>query len=109
VSYPSLTNSNIILNGLTPSTPYEWYVRSNYPPSGSSPWAGPIAFITLNPGLPYPWTENFESGLVNLVSDPSSNAPWAVTAVLASQGVQSVRNAYQANNRNILVTSSVFD
>jgi hypothetical protein len=109
VSYPSLTNSNIILNGLTPSTPYEWYVRSNYPPSGSSPWAGPIAFITLNPGLPYPWTENFESGLVNLVSDPSSNTPRAVTAVLASQGVQSVRNAYQANNRNILVTSSVFD
>ncbi len=100
--------STLPIGGLTPNTPHDWFVRSNYV-TATTPWAGPASFVTLPPGLPYPWQEDFEAGWVNLVSDPASSLPWTLDASLFSSGVQSAWNAYAANNSNILITSNTFD
>lgn len=109
IFYPGIVTNPYNLIGLTPGTSYDWYVRSSYGVAATSPWAGPCNFTTLAPNLPYPWSENFEAGFVNLVNDPVSNTPWNIHAVFYSEGVQSAHNAYQASNTNILVTSSTFD
>ncbi|MCB5247986.1 MAG: C10 family peptidase, partial [Candidatus Cloacimonetes bacterium] len=95
--------------GLMPSTPYDWFVRSDYGSGVYSPWSGPVQFTTLSLGLPYPWFEPFEAGFTNLVNDPANITPWLLDNTLFSEGVQSAWNAYQANDTNILVTSNTFD
>lgn len=105
--FPGLPTPSFFLGGLSPNTPYDWYVRSDYG-LYFSPWSGPVQFTTLSAGLPYPWSENLEAGFVNLVSDPASNTLWTLDTNLFSQGLQSTRNIYQASNTNILVTSASF-
>ena len=57
------TINNIIvehqtINGLSPSTDYDWYVRSDCGANGNSIWAGPFSFTT---SASLPWFEDFES------------------------------------------------
>ena len=57
------TISNILvehhtINGLSPSTDYDWYVRSDCGANGNSIWAGPFSFTT---SASLPWFEDFES------------------------------------------------
>jgi len=105
--FPGVMNPFTVM-GLTPGTPYDWYVRSDYGSMICSPWAGPANFTTQSAGLPYPWSETFEAGFVNLVNAAGNITPWALNTTLFSEGVQSAHNAYQASNTNILTTSSSF-
>jgi|GEM_PF-1733406 len=106
---PGILMNPFNLMGLTPGTSYDWYVRSNYFMIATSPWAGPCNFTTQSAGLPYPWSENFENGFVNLVNAAGNNVPWTLNTTLFSEGVQSAHNAYTASNTNILSTISAFD
>ena len=49
------------INGLSPSTDYDWYVRSDCGVNGNSVWAGPFSFTTLPAIVSTPWSEDFES------------------------------------------------
>ncbi|MFO7660069.1 MAG: C10 family peptidase, partial [Candidatus Cloacimonadaceae bacterium] len=97
------------LMGLISGTTYDWYVRSDYGLMAYSAWAGPANFTTQSAGLPYPWSENFEAGFVNLVNAAGNLTPWTLNTTLCSEGVQSAHNAYGVSNSNLLVTSSFFD
>ncbi|MFQ3237732.1 MAG: hypothetical protein ACI9NI_000001, partial [Olleya marilimosa] len=48
------TNAPYQATGLTPSTPYEVYVRANCGTEGYSIWIGPVNFTTLNTPPPAP-------------------------------------------------------
>jgi hypothetical protein len=51
ISNPGSTTNMIVVGGLTPSTTYDFYVRSNCSANGYSSWAGPYTFTTLAPGV----------------------------------------------------------
>lgn len=105
---PGIPVNPFNIGGLLPSTSYDWYVRSDYGSMVYSAWAGPCNFTTLSPALPYPWSETFEAGFVNLVNAAGNNVPWTLNTTLFNEGVQSAHNAYTASNTNILTTSSSF-
>ncbi|PWI30969.1 hypothetical protein DI383_05915 [Flavobacteriaceae bacterium LYZ1037] len=53
------------LTGLTPNTPYEYYVRKDCGNSDYSVWVGPIAFNTpCEANTAFPVEEGFESGVL---------------------------------------------
>jgi len=54
---PNVTN-NYVLNGLTQSTDYSFYVRSSCGEDGVSVWRGPYNFTTQTV-VPSPWYEGF--------------------------------------------------
>ena len=110
VYLPMIPSHPFPLPNLQQGTSYDWYVRSFYPSVNvSSPWAGPGNFTTQGtPNLPYPWSENFEAGFVNMLNDPANNTLWSLDNTLFSGGAQSAWNAYQGNNTNILVTTHSF-
>jgi len=57
------TTSPVRLTGLTPSTPYTYYVRANCGGTQST-WIGPYNFTTLQSATNMPFTDNFESNTV---------------------------------------------
>ena len=57
-----LTTNPFILNGLTPSTDYSFYVESVCSSSDSSTWAGPYNFTTNCSAYTAPFIENFDGG-----------------------------------------------
>jgi hypothetical protein len=48
--------------GLTDSNAYEFYVRADCNPNGTSTWVGPFAFVTLCTTFTAPYTQDFENG-----------------------------------------------
>jgi hypothetical protein len=58
----TVTTNPAPIAGLTPSTVYQYYIRSVCSPTDSSPWSGPHTFTTsCAPITTFPWTENFDS------------------------------------------------
>jgi gliding motility-associated-like protein len=57
------TTSPVRLTGLTPSTPYTYYVRANCGDLNSN-WIGPYNFTTLQAATGMPFADDFESGTV---------------------------------------------
>jgi hypothetical protein len=56
---PGVTSA--IITGLTPNTPYTYYVQSNCGGSSLSPWSAPGSFSTTCVAVTsLPWTEGFE-------------------------------------------------
>ena len=53
------------LTGLTASTPYYFWIRSNCNGTDKSSWAGSGTFTTPCAAASIPWTEGFESGYTN--------------------------------------------
>ena len=51
-SNPASGTTMTFVGNLTPSTAYDFYVRSNCGANGYSTWAGPFTFTTLAPGAP---------------------------------------------------------
>ena len=49
------------VTGLTDTNNYEFYVRADCGPNGTSIWAGPFAFTTACPAIAAPYTEDFET------------------------------------------------
>jgi hypothetical protein len=104
-----VTKPYTLLN-LSPSTPYDWYVRADNGLSKAvSPWAGPSSFTTLADPLSFPVLEGFEAGLVKFVNPAGNTVNWTLSTALYSEGAQSTRNIYGATNTNRLQTSSYFD
>lgn len=107
---PMLPMNPFPLGGLQAGTSYDWYVRSFYNPLTVSAWAGPANFSTAgSTQLPYPWSENFEAGLGNMVNAAGNVSSWNINTTLASEGTQSVRNAYLANANEIFTCAFSFD
>lgn len=59
--------SPYILNGLTPSSVYDFYVRKNCGVGDSSVWAGPFAFNTVFTSVDPTYTESFENDTLPFV------------------------------------------
>ena len=56
------TNSNpYILSSLTPSTGYDWYVRSSCGGGNYSEWSGPVSFTTPCTPTSLPYFQDFEN------------------------------------------------
>ena len=53
----------VAITGLTPSTPYTYYVRQNCGINQST-WIGPYNFTTFQAAAPMPFADNFESATV---------------------------------------------
>ena len=61
-SFNGLLTQHKTLNGLSNSTDYDWYVRSDCGANGNSIWQGPFSFTThCNTIANVPWTENFDA------------------------------------------------
>ena len=56
-----LTSSNVMVNGLTPNTCYDVYIKDSCGATGVSPWAGPFTFCSLCSAFNTPITEGFEN------------------------------------------------
>lgn len=52
------------LNGLTPQTSYDFYVRQNCGVDGVSTWTGPFSFTTLCLSTTVPYTQDFNTAVV---------------------------------------------
>lgn len=78
------------LSDLTPSTPYQWYVRSNYDDLEYSPWAGPHTFTTQMTPFPVD-TENYVQNFDSVVV-PAMPTGWTIVNA-NSDGVMWVTNA----------------
>jgi hypothetical protein len=51
-SHPDVAAHPLVVNGLEPSTAYEFYVMADCGDAGTSDWAGPFAFTTAPPAVP---------------------------------------------------------
>lgn len=100
-----------LLTGLTPSTTYKYYVRTDCGTEGLSAWAGPYTFTTACPSVTsYPWTEGFESVTIpalpacwfkengDYITTNNANSTYDADA---HTGGQFLREAYSATNEYI--------
>ncbi|GAA4039582.1 hypothetical protein GCM10022388_00080 [Flavobacterium chungnamense] len=70
------TTFSVGLTGLTPNTPYYYWVRSNCSVSDKSDWSGTSNFTTLCTPFSMPYNEGFETAVVpNLPGCMSSSHP----------------------------------
>ena len=86
-------NDPYTVTGLTPSTAYEVYIRSNCGTDGYSAWVGPVNFSTLNTPPPAPTGVTCASGSSTFIftedfGTVSGNAPsgWTGTGFDGSNG-----------------------
>lgn len=64
------------LTGLTPSTSYEYYVRSICGPGDSSAWVGPFSFTTQCVSFTAPFAEPFATASLPNCWSQGGNTPW---------------------------------
>src|SRR5690554_3359445 len=60
----NITDTTHNLNGLTPQTSYDFYVRQNCGTDGFSTWAGPFSFTTSCIATTVPYNQNFDSAVI---------------------------------------------
>lgn len=60
----SANTNQLTINGLSPSSTYEFYVRSNCGSSNYSTWVGPYTIQTSCNPTTLPFSENFNSGIL---------------------------------------------
>jgi len=89
---PTTTNS-IALTSLTPSTAYEFYVRTNCgTTNGYSTWAGPVSFTTVFQAADVPYSTSFEAaqffhiGWAETSATTYTGNDWQTNAGLAQTG-----------------------
>ena len=84
------TTSPVRVSGLTPSTPYTYYVRANCG-ANQSTWIGPYNFTTLQSSTTMPFTDNFESNTVGwTLTNGTQINRWAVGNATNNGGQRSL-------------------
>lgn len=73
---------SVVLNGLTPATDYDFYVREVCGNNDTSVWAGPFTFMTLCPQYTAPYFEDFDG---EPSADPFSFTCWSIAGNEASE------------------------
>jgi len=107
-----VTNTFAQVTGLTPTTQYYIFVRSNCDALGFSTWTGPVTFTTqCAPITTLPWTEGFEGlttvGTTNFPPCWSKqNGDWTSVNTngaysTAHAGTRYIRNSWAASNEFI--------
>ncbi len=69
----SVTNNPATITGLTPSTSYVYYVRSNCGGSDQSAWVGPFSFTTTQVPAVVPFVDDFSTNEWALVNGTQTN------------------------------------
>lgn len=104
-----------LLDGLTHSTDYEFYVRADCAADGYSEWGGPAAFSTLCDVFDLPFEEDFSSGSVSCWSFLQGQANWMFgDQYTPPSSASGPPNAYfsgspQLSNYNYSLVSPVID
>ncbi|WP_116787554.1 choice-of-anchor J domain-containing protein [Flavobacterium psychrotrophum] len=82
--------SPVRVSGLTPSTPYTYYVRANCG-TNQSTWIGPYNFTTLQSSTTMPFSDNFESNTVGwTLTNGTQINKWAVGNATNNGGQRSL-------------------
>ena len=91
------------ITGLTPSTSYDYYVRSACSPTDQSTWAGPFTFTTLQIAATLPYTDDFSTSQWSFVNGSETNK-WFIGAAAGNpadgmyiSNDNGVTNAYTSN------------
>ena len=106
-THPNTTNPTI-LTGLTPSTSYEYYVRSVCSPSDQSIWKGPFAFSTTQISAVVPFTDDFSTSQWSFVNGTQTNK-WFIGAAAGNpangmyvSNDNGVTNAYTVSSASVV-------
>jgi len=99
------TSLSAQITGLTANTCYDVYVRRNCASTGSgtSGWAGPIAFCTSCATLTLPTTETFATFPPNCWSHNTGTVPWQA---YTTGGVSYARADFYSNNDDSYILQS---
>lgn len=105
----NVTATNAALTGLTDSTTYYFWVRSNCGANGTSFWIGPLEFMTTQVAIAIPYTQDFEtapSGFT-LINGNEENK-WVVGTAVNNGGTTSL---YVSNDNGVSnqYSSNTFD
>ena len=104
-----------LLEGLTHSSAYAFYVRADCTADGYSEWVGPATFNTLCDVFELPFDEDFNAGSVACWSYPQGQANWMFgNSFTPPSSASGPPNAYfsgspQINNYNHSLVSPVID
>ncbi|MGC1473226.1 MAG: fibronectin type III domain-containing protein [Psychroserpens sp.] len=80
VATASGVSNPYIQNTLVANNDYEFYVRADCSPNGTSDWVGPFAFTTSCNAIAAPYTEDFETFTVSTSAFTNENC-WAGTNI----------------------------
>jgi len=98
------------MTGLMSATTYDAFIRTDCGASDYSVWVGPFTFLTLFDAFgAMPVNEDFESGMGITGNDPANGTNWSVATDLQHGGLNSIHNAYDADNDNVLYMLGTFD
>lgn len=96
------------VNGLTPSTDYEVYIRTDCGVDGLSFWTGPLAFSTpCVPVTVLPWTEDFEG--TTMVGSQDFPGCWVHEMISGWYGWDVVNNGWNSGDADALSGSYFLD
>jgi hypothetical protein len=70
----NVTDPSVILSGLTPSSVYDFYIRSRCSATDTSIWVGPITFNTVFEDTTVPYSESFEASSLPYVGWSKASA-----------------------------------
>ncbi|MEW5677529.1 choice-of-anchor J domain-containing protein, partial [Flavobacterium enshiense] len=96
-----VANTNpFTVQGLNPSTQYEFYVRAYCNASEQSTWTGPVTFTTTQIPAVLNYVEDFESGTQMTFTNGTQTNKWAVGTATSNGGAQAlyISNNNGANN-----------
>jgi len=98
------------MTGLSASTTYDTYIRTDCSGGDYSIWVGPVPFLTgFGPFASLPVTEDFETGFGITGNSPFNTQNWVINTDLQVSGLNSVHNPYDANGDNVLFMLGTFD
>ncbi|AWG24466.1 fibronectin type III domain-containing protein [Flavobacterium kingsejongi] len=97
------------LSGLTPSTTYYFWVRTNCGANGGSLWTGPFTFSTTQVPAALNYTEGFEGAHQWMLSNGTQTNKWIVGSAVNNGGTKSlyISNNGTANAYTLTSTSVV--
>ena len=90
--------TNALLDGLTPSTSYFVWVRSNCGPDGTSTWTGPILVTTGQIPAVMPYIEGFEGDTAWSFNSGAQTNKWIIGSAVSNGGTKSL---YITNNNGV--------
>ncbi len=99
------------MTGLSASTLYDVYIRTDCGAGDYSGWVGPVTFLTGFNSYTLPYSEDFEDGFGTTANDWQNTSPWEIVGDLAHSGDSSVWAPLTATNYqvNTLFVTGIFD
>lgn len=105
----SVNTNPYTINGLTPGTCYEYYVRDSCGTNSVSLWGGPYSFTTVGAALTFPITEDFENGFTYFDNHCANGTLWGIQQAIYNGGSNAVKLAYQSNDTSLLKLRGTVD